>query len=53
MKASADTRLMSGAKLIPELFGMEPETGLVPGTGIEPIIGFEINSVVGSRMSTG
>jgi hypothetical protein len=52
MKASADTRLMSGAKLIPELLGMEPETRLVPRTGIESIVGFEINSVVGSGMST-
>jgi hypothetical protein len=53
MKASADTRLMSGAELILELFGMELETGLVPGSGIESTVGFEINSVVDSGMSTG
>jgi hypothetical protein len=43
MKASTDTRLMSGAELVPELFGMESETGVVPGTGIESTVGFEIN----------
>jgi hypothetical protein len=53
MKASADTRLMSRAELVPELFGMESETGVVPGTGIESTVGFEINLVVGSRMLTG
>jgi hypothetical protein len=52
MKASTDTRLMSGAELIPELLGMELETGMVPRTGIESTVGFEINSVVGSGMST-
>jgi hypothetical protein len=52
MKASTDTRLMSGAELIPELLGMDPETGLVPRTGIEPLVGFKINSVVGFRMLT-
>jgi hypothetical protein len=53
MKASADTRLMRGMELVPELFGMESETGAVPRTGIESTVGFEINSVVGSGMSTG
>jgi hypothetical protein len=43
---------MSRAELIPELLGMEPETGMVPGTGIESTVGFEINLVVGSGMST-
>jgi hypothetical protein len=52
MKAFTDTRLMSEAELILELLEMEPETGLVHGTGIEPIVGFEINLVVGSGMST-
>jgi hypothetical protein len=52
MKASADTRLMRGMELVLELFGMESETGVVPGTGIESTVGFEINSVVGSRIST-
>jgi hypothetical protein len=42
MKASADTRLMSGTELIPELSGIDPETGLVTGTGIESTVGFEI-----------
>jgi hypothetical protein len=31
---------------------MELETGVVPGTGIESTVGFEINLVVGSGMST-
>jgi hypothetical protein len=53
MEASADTRLMSGAELVPELFGMELETRVVPGTGIESTVRFEINLVVGSGMSTG
>jgi hypothetical protein len=52
MKASTDTRLISGAELVPELFGMELETGMMPGTGIESTVGSEINSVVGSGMST-
>jgi hypothetical protein len=39
MKASADTRLMSRAELVPELFGIESETGVVPRTGI--VLDFE------------
>jgi uncharacterized SAM-dependent methyltransferase len=46
MKASTDTRLMRGTGLVPELFGIESETG------IELTVGFEINSVVGSGMLT-
>jgi hypothetical protein len=53
MKASADTRLMRGMELVPELFGMELESRVVPETGIESTVGFEINLVVGSGMSTG
>jgi hypothetical protein len=53
MKASADTRLMSGVELVPELFGIESETGVVPRTGIKSTVGFEINSVVDSGMLTG
>jgi hypothetical protein len=53
MKASADTRLMRGMELVPELFRMESETRVVPKTGIESTVGFEINLVVGSGMSTG
>jgi hypothetical protein len=53
MKASADTRLMRGTELVPELFRMELETGVVPKTEIKSTVGFEINSVVGSGMSTG
>jgi hypothetical protein len=52
MKASTDTRLISRAELVPELFGMELETRVVPGTGIESTVGFEINLVVGSGMLT-
>jgi hypothetical protein len=44
---------MSRAELIPELFKMESKTRVVPGTEIESTVGFEINSVVGSRMLTG
>jgi hypothetical protein len=53
MKASADTRLMRGMELVPELLRMELEVGIVSGTGIESTVGFEINSVVGSGMLTG
>jgi hypothetical protein len=53
MKASTDTRLMRGMELVLELFGMEPEAGVVPKTGIELTVGFVINLVVGSRMLTG
>jgi hypothetical protein len=53
MKASADTRVMSRVELILELFRMKLGTGLVPRSGIESTVGFEINSVVGSGMSTG
>jgi hypothetical protein len=53
MKASADTRLMRGTELVPELLGMESETGTVLGTGIESTVGFEINSVVGYGMLRG
>jgi hypothetical protein len=52
MKASADTRLMSRAELTLELLGMDLETGLVTRTGVESMVGFEINLVVGSGMST-
>jgi hypothetical protein len=53
MKASADTRLMRGTRLVPELFGIESKTGVVLGTGSESTVGFEINLVVGSGMLTG
>jgi hypothetical protein len=39
--------------LVPELFGIGSKTGVVSGTGIESTVGFEINLVVGSGMSTG
>jgi hypothetical protein len=53
MKASADTRLMRGMGLAPDLFRIELEAGIVSGTGIESTIGFEINLVVDFRMLTG
>jgi hypothetical protein len=53
MKASADTRLMRGTGLVPELFGIGLEVGIVLEIGIGSTVGFEINSVVGSRILTG
>jgi hypothetical protein len=53
MKASADTRLMRGMGLVPDLFRIELEARIVSGTGIESTIGFEINLVVDFRMLTG
>jgi hypothetical protein len=53
MKASTDTRLMRGMGLVPELVRIELETRVVSETGIKPIVGFEINSVVGFGMLTG
>jgi hypothetical protein len=38
--------------LVPELFRIELEAGIVLGTEIESKIGFEINSVVGFRILT-
>jgi hypothetical protein len=53
MKASADTRLMRGTGLVPEIFGAGSEVRIVSETGIKSTVGFEINSVVGSGILTG
>jgi hypothetical protein len=52
MKASADTRLMRGTGLVPELFRIGSEVGIVSETRIGSTVGFEINSVVGSGILT-
>jgi hypothetical protein len=53
LKASADTRLMRGTGLVPELFKIGSEVRIVSETEIKSTVGFEINSVAGSGILTG